>query len=102
MIVSMFDWWFFRASKMLQRYEVKGHSMEPAFHNGDKLLLSSLFFNLREGDVVVFSCGSRDYLKRIKAVVGKNKFAVAGDNSSHSRSWNITRNQIKGKLLIKY
>ncbi len=87
---------------MIKRCIVKGHSMEPSFHEGDRLLISSLFFNLRKGDVVVFNSGGRDCIKRITAAAGKNKFVVEGDNSSHSSSYGITRGQIKGKLLMKY
>ncbi len=87
---------------MMHRYIVNGHSMEPSFYEGDRLLVSSLFFNLKEGDVVVFIGNGRDCIKRITASAGKNKFVVAGDNGSHSRSCTITRSQIKGKLLMKY
>ena len=85
---------------MIRRYVVKGHSMEPSFYEGDRLLVSSFFFNLRKGDVVVFSGSGRDCIKRITAASGKNKFLAAGDNSSHSRSYTIARSQVKGKLLI--
>lgn len=87
---------------MIRRYIVKGHSMEPNFHDGDKLLFSSLFLKPKSGDVVVFSSGGRDYLKRIAAVTAKNNFTAVGDNKSHSSEHAITRKQIKGKFLMKY
>ncbi len=87
---------------MIRRYIVKGHSMEPAFYEGDGLLVSSLFFSLKKGDVVVFDSNGRDCIKRITAVAGKDAYVAAGDNAEHSRSYGITRNQIKGKLLIKF
>ncbi len=87
---------------MIRRYVVEGHSMEPNFYEGDKLLVSSLFFDLKEGDVVVFSSCNKDCLKRIMAAEGKGKFVAAGDNRSHSRNYGITRSQIKGKFLMKY
>ena len=86
---------------MISRYKVTGHSMEPNFRNGDKLLVSSLFFNLKKNDVVVFRHGQRSYLKRINAVV-KNRLLLTGDNKNHSGRFNIDRSQIKGKLLMKY
>ncbi len=86
---------------MITRYIVKGHSMEPALHEGDKLLASSFFFNLRKGDVVIFSSNGMDCVKRITAVTGKNTYVAAGDNSLHGRSYTIGRRQIKGKLLMK-
>ena len=85
----------------LRRYVVSGHSMEPTFYDGDKLIASSFLFNLQKEDVVVFTDGGRDYVKRVKAVNG-DKLVVAGDNSNHSKSWSIMRKQIKGKYLIKY
>lgn len=87
---------------MIKRCIVKGHSMEPSLYEGDRLLISSLFFKLRKGDVVVFNSGGREYIKRITTAAGKNKFVVEGDNSSHSSSYSITRRQVKGKLLMKY
>ncbi len=87
---------------MIRRYAVEGHSMEPALHEGDRLLVSSLFFSLKKRDVVVFSEGSRDMIKRITAVTGKGTYAAAGDNAGHGRTHSITRRQIKGKLLMKY
>lgn len=87
---------------MIKRYIVKGHSMEPNFYEGDRLLISSLFFSLKKGDVVVFSDGSRDLVKRITAATEKNTYAAAGDNTGHSRVYSVTRRQVKGKLLMKY
>lgn len=87
--------------KMLRRYVVKGHSMEPSFRDGDKVLVSSLFFTLRKDDVVVFSDGKRDCLKRIVATRGNN-YVAAGDNKNHSRTYNVARSRIKGKFLMKY
>jgi len=87
---------------MIGLFRVKGHSMEPAFRNGDKLLVSSLLFKLKKDDVIVFKNGNRDYLKRIKAVFGKSGFLVTGDNKGNTGSWKIARKQIKGKLLMKY
>ncbi|MAG16349.1 hypothetical protein CMO88_04775 [Candidatus Woesearchaeota archaeon] len=86
---------------MIKRFKVNGHSMEPAFYDGDNLIFSSLFFNLNEGDVIVFNSDGRDYLKRIKKAAG-NQLVVSGDNKSHSRTFNISSNKIKGKLLMKY
>ncbi len=86
---------------MIRRYIVKGHSMEPSFYEGDRLLVSSFFFKLDKGNVVVFSEGNRDLIKRIRTVTGKDAYVAAGDNTSHSRSYTITRRQVKGKLLMK-
>ncbi len=87
---------------MIKRYVVSGHSMEPSFYDGDRLIVSSLFFNLRKGDVVIFNSNGMDYIKRIKSVAGKGIYVAAGDNTEHSRIYTIARKQIKGKLLIKF
>jgi len=78
--------------------------MEPTFRDGDKLLLNSLAFSLRVGDIVVFRDGTRDYVKRITAVTKNNRssYVVGGDNSGHTAHFTITRNQVKGKFLMKY
>lgn len=86
---------------MIKRFTLHGHSMEPNFYDGDKLLVSSVFFKLKKGDVIVFSSGGRNYLKRITAAAS-NSYVVVGDNTGHGRSWNISKNQIKGKFLTKY
>ena len=86
---------------MIKRYVVSGHSMEPSFYDGDKLLLSSLYLSLKPKDVVVFNDGKRNFLKRIKKIYGNN-VVVRGDNRDHSSEWHINRNQIKGKLLMRY
>jgi len=86
---------------MLKRYLVKGHSMEPLFRAGDRLLVSPLFFKLKKDDVIVFSNGNKNYLKRIKKVSG-NRFVVRGDSNGHGKEYAVNRNQIKGKFLMKY
>ncbi len=86
---------------MLRRYLVKGHSMEPNFSEGDRLLLNSFFYSVKVGDVVVFSDGTRDYLKRVIKSNGGN-YVVEGDNNGHSGQFTITREQVKGKFLMKY
>jgi len=88
------------AAEMIQRYKVKGHSMEPAFSEGDKIVTSSLFFGLKKGDVIVFNHNGRVYLKRVK--INRGTLVVAGDNKGHTGEWEIARSQVKGKYLMKY
>ena len=54
---------------------VHGSSMVPTLHNGERLLVSSLFYEPERGDVVVFKKDSYD---DNKALV-KRVIAVAGD-----------------------
>lgn len=50
-----------------QRVVVKGHSMDPTFHNGESLVVWKLAprDRLKAGDVIVFRQGSDDLIKRI-------------------------------------
>jgi signal peptidase I len=83
------------------RYLVRGHSMEPALYDGDKLLCSSLFLSVRHNDIVVFRDGHREYVKRVVAAEGQD-IVVRGDNQGHGRTWRLSAKQIKGKVLTTY
>lgn len=54
--------------------DVKGNSMNPTLYNGDKLLISDLFYTPKRGDVVIFKTDSYDpnkaLVKRVIAVEG--------------------------------
>lgn len=86
---------------MIKRYVIKGHSMEPAFRNGERVLLHSFLYRVKKGDVVVFRDGSRNYLKRVIRTLGE-KLVVRGDNEGHTKTYTIARSQVKGKFLMKY
>lgn len=55
--------------------DVNGTSMEPTLHNGNKMLVSGIFYKPHYGDVVVFK---KDTYDPNKALV-KRVIAVAGD-----------------------
>ena len=55
--------------------DVHGSSMEPTFLNGDRLLVSDLFYEPSRGDIVVFK---KDSYNDNRALV-KRVIAVAGD-----------------------
>ncbi|MBR0208955.1 MAG: signal peptidase I, partial [Oscillospiraceae bacterium] len=55
--------------------DVHGTSMVPTLHNGDKVLVSGLFYEPERGDIVVFK---KDGYDDNKALV-KRVIAVAGD-----------------------
>jgi signal peptidase I len=50
-------------------YEVNGDSMEPNFHNGDRLIVDKLSYKvgqIKRGDVIVFhATPTDDYIKRV-------------------------------------
>ena len=93
---------------LLSKLKISGHSMEPSFRNGDKVLASFipyLFKKLQINDVVVFQDNKNNiFIKRIKKIKDK-KFFVAGDNkndSLDSRSLGyINKYQILGKIIAK-
>ena len=55
--------------------DVVGSSMVPTLHNGDKMLVSGLFYKPKAGDVVVFKKdeydANRSLVKRVIAVEGQ-------------------------------
>lgn len=53
---------------------VRGHSMEPTLHEGDRLLVQSTFYDLKLGDIVVVD----GYINYGKPLV-KRVIAVGGD-----------------------
>ena len=60
---------------VLRIMDVKGSSMVPTLHNGDKVMVSGLFYEPERGDIVVFK---KDNYDDNKALV-KRVVAVAGD-----------------------
>ena len=55
--------------------DVKGSSMVPTLHDGDKMLVSNLFYKPKTGDIVIFK---KDEYNPNKALV-KRIIAVEGD-----------------------
>ena len=93
---------------LLSKLKISGHSMEPSFRNGDKVLASFipyLFKKLQINDVVVFQDNKNNiFIKRIKKIKDK-KFFVEGDNKNDSldsrRLGYINKYQILGKIIAK-
>lgn len=75
--------------------------MEPTYFPGERVLT----FNWKKpnaGDVVVFSEGSKNYLKRIEAI-DKEQVRVSGDNKQKSKKFKpIGLSQIVGVVILKY
>lgn len=70
---------------------VSGESMEPTFHNGDRLF--SNFFDTPEiNDVIIFDCLSKctndgnliTLIKRLDKINDQGCYWVEGDNKNHS------------------
>ncbi|MBN1420151.1 MAG: signal peptidase I [Planctomycetes bacterium] len=63
-------------SFVAQAYEVNGRSMEPTFHDGEKVMVHKLspgIFPIHRGDIIIFASPTdpgRDLIKRVIAVGG--------------------------------
>ena len=58
---------------------VSGPSMENTFFDGDKLIISNLFYTPEVGDVIVFDDRSKDYGEYGQSPIIKRVFAVSGE-----------------------
>lgn len=58
---------------------VSGSSMEDTFYDGDKLIVSNLFYTPKVGDVIVFDDRSKDYGEYGQSPIIKRVFAVSGE-----------------------
>ena len=58
---------------LFQPFFVRGHSMEPCFHNGDYLIVDQISYRIREpqrGEVIVFKYPLNPSVRYIKRIVG--------------------------------
>ena len=85
---------------MLTRARVAGHSMEPALHHGDELLV--LRIPPRVGSVVVAQDPRGDHwaIKRVAAIHGRTVL-LASDNEGHE-TFEVDRSAIVGRAILRY
>ena len=79
----LFSAWLLGRAFVLDRITLRGHSMEPSFHAGEKVWVGKLAHRtrgIREGDAVVFSHPSKDYF------VCKRCIAAPGDSVRYART----------------
>jgi len=92
---------------LLQMIKISGRSLDPAYQNGDYVLVSGLSFHLRgirPGDAVVFQ---HPMLGRLIKLVerleddGRSIYVIGLDEfSSDSRTFGaIPRNLVEGKVI---
>jgi nickel-type superoxide dismutase maturation protease len=94
------------------RFKITGHSMEPLFKEGDRLLInrfSYLFSSPNPGDIVAIkdpNSNKQILLKKIEKVESRGKYLVEGLNKSDSldsRSFGtIEKSRIIGKFWRRY
>ena len=97
----------FSGARRLQRLEVAGDSMRPAFEPGDRLLAVRLG-RIRAGDVVAVPAprdATRLIVKRVASVSGPT-LVLRGDNeaaSTDSRSFGpVPSSSVAGRVFYRY
>ena len=103
------------AGVRLSRFVVRGPSMEPTLHDGDRLLVlrgPALLLGLRRGTLVVArprALGGREVVKRIAGIVethGEREYTILGDNPSRSTDSRIygtvSGAELSGRVLLRY
>ena len=85
---------------MLTRARVAGHSMKPALHHGDELLV--LRIPPRVGSVVVAQDPRGDHwvIKRVAGIHGRT-VRLASDREDHER-FDVDRSAIVGRAILRY
>lgn len=64
-----------------EAYEIKGRSMEPTFHNGERVVVLKAFYEIHRHDIVVFASSedpSKDLVKRVVGLPGETVRVVGG------------------------
>ena len=93
------------------RFVVTGHSMEPLFKEGDRIVINHLayiFSKPKTGDIVAFEHSNEKketLLKKVEKVTG-DQLTVVGLNDADTldsrQLGQIKKSQIIGKVLTKY
>lgn len=91
----------------LQKYKILGHSMEPIFKNGDKILVSGIWYLFKKpkiNDIVAFAYKDKVLIKRIISFENNNYY-LKGDNKKDSLDSKdlglISEDKILGKFIFK-
>jgi signal peptidase I len=97
---------------LLKRFIVKGHSMEPLFKEGDRIIINIsayLFSKPKPDDVVAFQTESQRgtiLLKKIHKRLPNSQYFLVGVNKTDSldsyQFGAIKQGQILGKYLATY
>ena len=83
------------------RFIVNENSMSPAYKSGDHIL-SFNWASQKIGDAVIFKQKGKAYLKRIDKIES-GKIFISGDNEKESAKFDpISKNEIVGKVILRY
>lgn len=92
---------------LLRKFKILGHSMEPAFKNGDIVIASNIPYIFRKPkvkDVIAALVKEKIYIKRVKNI-NNGKYFIEGDNKRDSidskKLGSINKKQILGKIVYK-
>ena len=64
-----------------EAYEIKGSSMEPTFHSGERVVVLKTFYDLEREDVIIFSSTedpTKDLIKRVIGLPGETIRIASG------------------------
>lgn len=64
-----------------EAYEIKGRSMEPTFHHGERVVVLKAFYGIHRRDVIVFASSedpTKDLVKRVVGLPGETLKVVGG------------------------
>jgi len=90
---------------MLNLFKVTGSSMEPALSDGDFVIATRLYWQLREGDTVVTDHPVYDCIvKRVASVSAHQEITLCGENTnsvSSAAMGQVKTSSIKGKVLFR-
>ena len=87
----------------LMRFKIMDRSMEPAFSEGDYVVVNKLNYLFRKPkikDVIVVRHNRKFLLKRIISA-SPDRYSVQGDNRKYNSPIKIERKQIIGKVLLR-
>src|SRR5262245_23339637 len=53
-----------------EAYEIRGRSMEPSFHQDERVMVLKVLYDIQRGDVIIFSSAENCQKDLIKRVIG--------------------------------
>ncbi|MEX0617179.1 MAG: S26 family signal peptidase [Candidatus Woykebacteria bacterium] len=95
----------------LERFKIVGHSMEPDFYSGQRIIINRwayIFSDPTIGDIIAFRDRhdkGKIALKKVKKILDKSYYVVGlnQEDSQDSRSFGyISSKEIIGKFFTRY